>query len=276
MAGNSVIKDEVYKFFADYIFQNSGMVYAPQDYYRLESRINDLIRILAVESADDVYQMYKKNITPDMKAILINISTNNETYFFRDVKPFSLLAKTIFPEFFSKVTFGPLKIWSAASSTGQEAFSMLMSAQGVFSDSSYTRINISASDISSAALAKAKVGKYSNLDIQRGLPITMLMKHFTQVDEGNWQINENILSQVQFFEFNLLKNKFPSDTYHIIFCRNVLIYQDIKNKNAILNNVYNSLLPGGYLFLGNGESLIGVDTKFERVTIDGYTVFKKK
>jgi chemotaxis protein methyltransferase CheR len=275
MAGNSVIKDEVYKFFADYIFQNSGMVYAPQDYYRLESRINDLIRILAVESADDVYQMYKKNITPDMKAILINISTNNETYFFRDVKPFSLLAKTILPEFFSKVTFGPLKIWSAASSTGQEAFSMLMSAQGVFSDSSYTRINISASDISSAALKKAKVGKYSNLDIQRGLPITMLMKHFTQVDEGSWQINKNILSQVKFFEFNLLKDKFPSDAYHIIFCRNVLIYQDLKNKNAILNNIYDSLLPGGYLFLGNGESLIGVDTKFERLTIDGYTVFKK-
>jgi chemotaxis protein methyltransferase CheR len=186
-----------------------------------------------------------------------------------------IFSKNILPELFAKISFGPVNIWSAASSTGQEALSMLMSAQGLLNEASYSRLNIMASDISSKALAKAKTGVYSGLDVQRGLPITSLMKHFTQIENGDWQINKNILSKIKYFEFNLLKDSYPKNSYHIIFCRNILIYQEIKNKNAILNNIYDSLLSGGYLFLGNGESLIGVETKFERLTIDGYTIFKK-
>lgn len=275
MATSVIIKDEVYKFFADYIFQHSGMVYAPQDYYRLESRLNDLVRIFAVKTPEDVYEMYKKNITPDMKAVLINVSTNNETYFFRDVKPFTVFSKIIIPELIKKMPFGSLNIWSAASSTGQEAFSMLMSTHSALEEIGYSRLNINASDISSNALEKARKGVYTGLEIQRGLPINMLMKYFSQIDDGNWLINKNILSRVKFYEFNLLKDKYPENAYHVIFCRNILIYQEMKNKNLILNNIYDSLIPGGYLFLGNGESLIGVTTKFERITLDGYTVFKK-
>jgi chemotaxis protein methyltransferase CheR len=270
-----MIRDEIYKFFADYIFKNSGMVYAPVDYYRLESRINELVRIYAVPSAEEVYQMYKNNITPDMKAVLINISTNNETYFFRDVKPFTVLSKTVLPELFGRLTNSPINIWSAASSTGQESYSILMSADLNLQPAQVSRISIVASDISSEALIKARKAIYSSLDIQRGLPITVLMKYFKQLEENSWELDKKISSRVKFFEFNLLKDKFPVGFYHIIFCRNVLIYQERDNKNAILTNIYNALVPGGYLFLGNGESLIGVDVKFERVTIDNYTFYKK-
>lgn len=272
-----MIRDEIYKFFADYIFQYSGMVYSPTDYYRLESRLKDLVTILSVENVESVFQMYKTNITPDMKAVLINVSTNNETYFFRDVKPFKVFSTNIVPELLVRVTGNTqLNVWSAASSSGQEAFSMLMSAQNTLGDSGSSRLSLFASDISTNALNKAKKGLYNGLDVQRGLPITFLMKHFTQVENENWQINSNILSRVKFFEFNLLKDKFPKEMYHVIFCRNVLIYQDKDNKNKILNNVYDALTDGGYMFLGNGESLIGIDTSFERVTIDGYTFYKKE
>lgn len=235
-----MIRDEVYKFFADYIFKNSGMVYGQNDYYRLESRINELIRHYSLKNADEAYEMFKKNITPDMKAVLINISTNNETYFFRDGKPFTVLSKVILPELFSKINLGNLNVWSAASSTGQEAFSILMSAQGSLPESSFLRLNVVASDISTDALNKAKKGIYSNLDVQRGLPVTLLVKHFSQLEENSWKINSNILSRVKFFEFNLLKDPFPQNVYHIVFCRNILIYQERENKAAILKNIYNS------------------------------------
>lgn len=270
------IEDEVYKFFADYIFQHSGMVYAPGDYYRLETRLKDLVKILSVNSVDEVYQMYKKNITPDMKAVLINISTNNETYFFRDVKPFSVFSKSIFPEMIAKTSYkGAINVWSAASSTGQEALSILMSVQNSLGDEGLSRLSVFASDISTNALDKAKKGIYNGLDVQRGLPITLLMKYFTQIENENWQINKNLLSKIKFFEFNLLKDKYPKDLYHVVFCRNILIYQDKENKKDILNRIYESLAPDGYLLLGNGESLIGIDTPFVRITIDGYTIYQK-
>lgn len=270
-----MIKEEVYKFFSDYIFQHSGMVYASSDYYRLDARINELVKIFSLNSVDEVYEMYKKNITPDMKAVLINISTNNETYFFRDVKPFSVLTKLILPEILTKVPTGPITIWSAASSTGQEAYSMLMGIQSSAIASNLSRISVFGSDISTDALNKAKKGMYNGLDVQRGLPIALLMKFFTQGSDETWQINSELMGKVRFAEFNLLKDSFPKDNYHIIFCRNVLIYQEKENKNNILKNLYTALKPGGYLFLGNGESLIGIDTKFERVTFDGYTIYKK-
>ncbi len=270
-----MIRDEVYKFFSDYIFQHSGMVYSASDYYRLDARINELVKIFSAKSVDEVYDMYKKNITPDMKAVLINISTNNETYFFRDVKPFSVLTKQVLPEILAKIPTGTISIWSAASSTGQEAYSMLMGVQSSAISSAFSRLSLFCSDISTDALNKAKKGIYNGLDVQRGLPVSLLMKFFTQGEDENWQINKDIMAKTRFAEFNLLKDAFPKESYHIIFCRNVLIYQEKENKAAILKNLYSSLKPGGYLFLGNGESLIGIDIKFERVTMDGYTIYKK-
>jgi chemotaxis protein methyltransferase CheR len=270
-----MIRDEVYKFFSDYIFQHSGMVYSSTDYYRLDARINELVKVFSLASVDEVYEMYKKNITPDMRAVLINVSTNNETYFFRDVKPFSVLTKVVLPEILGHVPSGPINIWSAASSTGQEAYSMLMGIQSSAHASAFSRISIFGSDISTDALNKARKGNYNGLDVQRGLPIALLMKFFTQGADETWQINKDLLTKPKFAEFNLLKDTFPKDNYHVVFCRNVLIYQEKDNKAGILKNLYSSLKHGGYLFLGNGESLIGIDTLFERVTVDGYTIYKK-
>ena len=270
-----MIREEIYKFFADYIFANSGMVYSPTDYYRLDSRINELVKLFSVKDVEEIYEMYKKNITPDMKAVLINISTNNETYFFRDVKPFSVFSKQIIPEILKKSASAPINVWSAASSTGQETYSMIMSLQNSTTPAELGRIKFSASDISTDALNKAKKGIYNGLDVQRGLPAPLLVKYFTQLENNDWQINPDFVSKVKFYIFNLLKDQFPKETYDIIFCRNVLIYQNPVNKNQIINNLFSSLKPGGYLFLGNGESLIGNEAKFNRITMDGYTIYQK-
>lgn len=270
-----MIREEIYKFFADYIYSNTGMVYAPNEYYRLDSRINDLVKFLAVKDVEEVFKMYKTQITPDMRAILINISTNNETYFFRDVKPFSILVKNVIPDLVSKFPSGNISIWSAASSTGQEAFSILMSCLNQTDASTFSRINVSGSDISTDALKRAKAGIYNGLEVQRGLPIALLMKHFTQIENEQWKIDPTLMSKANFYEFNLLTGSYPKEAHHIIFCRNVLIYQNTENKKKILDNIFSSLKPGGYLFLGTGESLIGIQTDFERVSLDQGTVYKK-
>lgn len=270
-----MIRDEVYKFFADYIFNNTGMVYSPNEYYRLDSRINDLVKFLAAKDVDAVYSMYKTRITPDMRAILINISTNNETYFFRDVKPFSILTKNVLPEILERYSAGALNIWSAASSTGQEAYSILMSIKNSMRDEVFDRIQLNGSDISTEALKRAQAGIYNGLEVQRGLPIAMLMKFFNQMDTDVWKVNSELQTKTKFYEFNLVSDRYQKEQYHVVFCRNVLIYQNTENKKMILDNIYQSLKPGGYLFLGTGESLIGIQTEFERVAFESGAVYRR-
>ncbi len=270
------ISNEVYKFFADYIYNKTGINYTEKDYYRLDSRFRDLITFFELEDANQLYELYKENITPDMHAVLINISTNNETYFFRDKKPFKALIKHIIPELSKNKSIGFFNIWSAAASTGQEALSILMTLADK-NPEFYAKTKVDASDISKEALDKAKKGIYNGLDIQRGLPITTLMKHFIQMpDEENiWQVSKDLHSKINYFEFNLLNGIYNKSKYDVIYCRNVLIYQDKENKQVILEKIFEALKPGGYMILGNGESLIGMSLKFEKEMFDGLTLYRR-
>jgi len=270
-----VIRDEVYKFFADYIYKITGMVYLPSEYYRLDSRINELVKVFSLNSVDELYALYLKDITPDMKAVLVNISTNNETYFFRDVKPFTLLSRVVLPEVLTNFPNEEIKIWSSACSSGQEAYSMLMSIRNTADDASFNRCRIDGSDISEKALEKAKSGIYNGLEIQRGLPAALIIKYFSQLNDDSWSIDTTLKAKTNFFEFNLFTGVYPQEKYHIIFCRNILIYQDNENKGKILNSIYNSLKKDGILVLGAGESLIGIVAPFQQIQFDGYTVYKK-
>lgn len=271
------LKNKIYKFFSDYIYKESGMIYAEKDYYRLESRLKNLAEIFEIETDHDVYQLYQGTITPDMKAVLINISTNNETYFFRDVKPFKGLTNEAIPYILEKYPTTPtINIWSAACSFGQEAYSILMAIDKKCEASTFNKVVIDATDISTEALEKAQTGVYNGLDVQRGLPITELMKYFEQLKDEDWKIQPRLTAKLNFSELNLLKDDFPVSKYHIIFCRNVLIYQDKQNKNDIFNRLFKALKPDGFLFLGNGESIIGMDTELERFDMKEITVYHKK
>lgn len=272
------MKENIYKFFADYVYKHSGISYKPGDYYRLDSRFITLQKHFSVETPEQLHQLFLQNVTPAMHTILIDVFTNNETYFMRDTKPFKALAKGMLPDITSKMTLpGPISLWSCACSTGQEVYSIIMATETFGSSELMERLRIDASDISTEALAKAKAGIYSALEVQRGLPANLLIKYFEKVDgQELWGVKQNLKSKVNFSLFNLLTGTFPQNKYNIIFCRNVLIYQEAENKKKILENLYHALKPDGYLVFGAGESLIGVHLPFEQIEFEGAFVYRKK
>ncbi len=250
---------EVYKFFSEYVYKHTGILYKEQDYYRLDARFNTLIKEFDLKDVSELYHLYIQKITPEMHTTLIDLCTNNETYFMRDLKPFKAFAKEgmsyLKEKFPNDLSYN---FWSAACSTGQEPLSLLMALDSFGDNFNLDKVRLEASDISSEALKKAQSGVYTGLEVQRGLPANLLIKYFTQ-EEESWKIDPSLLKRISFKSLNLLTDNFPLTQYHIIFIRNVLIYQDMDNKRKILAKVCDALKPGGLMFMGAGESLIGVD-----------------
>ena len=272
-----MIKNEIYKFFSDYVYKHTGICYKENDYYRLDGRFNTLVKRFELKDVEELYALYIQKITPEMHQVLIDLCTNNETYFMRDLKPFKAFANEgyayLLETFPATLSYS---IWSAACSTGQEPYSILMALESFGKGIDLNKIRMSASDISSEALAKAKKGIYSGLEVQRGLPANLLIEYFSQVEE-QWQVQKSFVDKVAFKSFNLLTGTFPIVQEHVIFCRNVLIYQDMENKKAILKNICDALRPGGLLFMGAGESLIGVDVPIKQLQLGkAYCYAKEK
>lgn len=267
---NEVVDPQVYKFFANYVFEKTGIFYPEKDYYRLDSRLLKLQKHYKCESIAKLYEKYKNHLTIDMEMFLIDICTNNETYFFRDQKPFDALVKEIIPNILKDRA--SLNIWSCASSTGQEALSIVMSIK----EAGITKpFSIDASDISDQALTKAKSGVYTGLDVQRGLPIQLLVKYFDAVEGGSWRAKSEIHSPITYSKFNLFNGLYKRDYYDVIFCRNVLIYQNQENKQMILEKLTSSLRPNGIILMGAGESLIGIKSELKQTSLENGIVFQK-
>ena len=248
----SEIKNREYKFFADYIFDNSGIYYSEEDYYRLDSRIKALCEHFKLDTPQALYNLYQGKISMEMHNLLIDTATNNETYFFRDNKPFTAVLEVVKNTIAEK---GHCKIWSLGCSTGQEPYSILMTLleNGV----DLNTISLRASDISDQALAKAKSGTYNMIEIQRGLPALMMVKYFKQ-EEREWKIREDLRSKINFDKFNIIKDTYPASEFDLILCRNVIIYQTVENKKRIVMNIFDALKIGGFFGMGSGESLIGI------------------
>lgn len=270
-----MISNEIYKYFAGIVYKKTGIHYPEKDFYRLDSRLYTLMTNFNCSSIEELYSLYKKNITSQMEQVLVDLSTNNETYFFRDQKPFDALTNDIIPRLLNENSHRAISIWSCASSTGQEPLSILMSISEKCPTLSLNQINFEATDISENALAKAKSGTYSNLDVQRGLPIDLLVKYFENNEkDSSWSVKSDLLKHVDYSEFNLLTGMFPVNKYDVIFCRNVLIYQDSQNKDKIIHQLLSALKPHGYLIMGAGESMIGTTVKYTQETISGMMVFR--
>ncbi len=268
------ISNEIYKYFADIIYKNTGIVYLERDYFRLESRVVNLCKEFGVEDAKSLYTMFIQNTTADMLSKLLDIGTNNESYFFRDDKQFKAFFNEIAPIYLDK-SHGNLSIWCAASSFGQEPYSIYMGLNDKFS-SKMSSISIEATDISNHALERAKKGNYDGIEIQRGLPITTLMKYFSQEENETWTICKEARDKIHYSKFNLLSGIYPSQKYDVIFCRNVLIYQNEENRKDILKRLVTSLRPNGFLLLGSGESLIGMGVNLKSTNFNGSYVYKNE
>lgn len=271
---NDRIDNKVYKFFADYILQHTGIVYEENEYYRLEKRLQDLANEFGHKNIMDLYNTIHHHISGRIHDRLIQLATNNETYFFRDDNHFKILNKLIIPELNKlKGLNCSLNIWSAGCSSGQEPYSILINLIENYPGQSS---QIYGTDICSTILARAQKAIYSDLDIQRGMPIKILIKYFNQLPDDAWQLKPEFRSKVNFGAINLLLDDFPSSLYDIIFCRNVLIYQNLENKKSIIKKFFRSLRTGGYLIMGSGESLPDANNEFKKVFTEGGLVFKKE
>lgn len=254
-----------FQLFCDIVKSRSGLVLTEEKIYLLESRLVPLARRRGLENlaalADEVRRYNDERLLEEITEAM----TTNETFFFRDTKPFDTFRDVVLPQLLSaRAAKKSLRIWNAACSTGQEPYSLAMLLKEQAAKMAGWRVEIMATDISHEVLEKAKAGLYSQFEVQRGLPIQLLMKHFQQVGEM-WQIDSSIRAMVKFQPKNLLEDLGNLGQFDVIFCRNVLIYFDQPTKSQVLTQVHNILAEDGALFLGGAETVLGICDSFKPV-----------
>lgn len=272
-----MFNEEIMKFFAKYIESQLGITYVEANYFQLEHRLKDISTQLGFAGVDELYQKAKLSIEGQMKSLILDLSTNNETSFFRDGAIFKCLSRVIVPEILSKQSYPSLKIWSAASSSGQEAYSILMElAQARITNPSWPEPYLLASDVSDTILKRAQNAVYTQLEVQRGLPARLLVQYFEKEGEMNWKIKEDLKKNVEYRKINLLDNWAHIGPFDIVFCRNVLIYQSVENKKRVIEKIHDLLTPNGVMVLGAAESLFGISDRFKQRNEEGAVFYQKQ
>ncbi|WP_291688375.1 protein-glutamate O-methyltransferase CheR [Bradyrhizobium sp.] len=250
-----------YDFLRKLLKERSGLDLSADKQYLVESRLIPLARRAGLPGIAELVAKIKagaEKLTSDV----VEAMTTNETFFFRDKIPFDHLREAILPALVqARASRRSLRIWCAASSTGQEPYSIAMCVKE-FAALSGWRVEIVATDLSQEVLEKSKAGIYSQFEVQRGLPIHMLVKYFTQTGEL-WQLNADIRAMVQHRQLNLLQDFSHLGTFDVIFCRNVLIYFDQDTKAGIFDRLSRMLEPDGVLALGAAESVVGISDAFK-------------
>jgi len=238
----------------------------------------DLSLLMSVESLEKLYTLAETGITGQFKQLLLDLATNNETSFFRDMKVFKAIESLVLPGFLQNEPSGAeMRIWSGASSTGQEALSLsIMITEWNLRAPKPIRYSILGTDISERILLRAKKAEYSQLEVQRGLPTPFLLKYFQKNEQDRWTASPSITKPVEFRKQNLLDPFEFSGKFHLILLRNVLIYQPLPNKIEILKRVTEKLAPGGVLILGSGESLLGLSSDYYQTAYEGAVICLKK
>jgi chemotaxis protein methyltransferase CheR len=243
----------------------SGLLLSADKQYLVESRLLPVARKSGFASLGDLIHALRVGHDDALMTAVVEAMTTNETFFFRDKIPFDHFRTVIMPALLaSRRASRSIRIWCAAASTGQEPYSLVMCLKAMERELAGWRVEILATDLSNDVLEKARQGLYSQFEVQRGLPIQLLLKHFTQVGEL-WQIAPDIRSQVKYRQFNLLGDFSQLGLFDVIFCRNVLIYFDQQNKIDVLNRMSRSMLNDSYLVLGAAETVIGLVDSFKTV-----------
>jgi len=255
-----------FKLLADLVKVKSGLVLNQEKAYLLESRLAPLARARSLKDMDSLVAELRSKKDPKLETEIIEAMTTNESLFFRDTKPFDLFRDVVLPSIMhERRASKTIRIWSAACSSGQEPYSLGMLLKEAGAKLAGWRIEIVATDLSVDILDKAESGVFSQFEVQRGLPITMLVKYFKQ--EGDkWVISNSIRSMVQFQQFNLLDSMDSLGVFDIVFCRNVLIYFDKDTKGDVLSRMSNIMRPHSVLYLGGAETVIGITDKFQPVS----------
>jgi len=256
------MKPENFAWLCRYLQENTGLVLGSDKMYLVESRLMPVARKHLVDGLDALIETLRSRRPRELERDVIDAMMTNESFFFRDGKPFEQFRQFVLPRMLqSRATERTIRIWSAACSTGQEPYSIAMILKEEEAKLAGWKVDIIATDISHEALARARSGIYSQFEVQRGLPIQLLIKYFTQ-DGDRWQIVPELRAMVQFREFNLLDDFGPLGRFDVVFCRNVLIYFDQATKASILERISRIMAPDGLLYLGGAETVLGVTDRF--------------
>jgi chemotaxis protein methyltransferase CheR len=254
------LSDSNFQYFLDFIQKSSGLVLETNQLYLIQNRLAPVLQQYKISSLNDLVDRLKQR---DMllSQLVIESLVTHESSFFRDKKVYDYFAEQCLPPLLSNATVtSPIKIWSAACSSGQEPYSIAMlikehaSKVGVANEK--ISCKILATDLSEKILEKAKSMTYTHFEIQRGLPASFLIKHFKK-DGVNWKINQELRDLIQFQTYNLIQPaRVINEAFHAIFCRNVLIYFNEKDKLNVIQHLNSKLKPGGVMILGSSEFIL--------------------
>jgi chemotaxis protein methyltransferase CheR len=254
-----------YDYLRKLLKERSGLVLSSDKQYLVESRLLPIARKSGLTGLGELVQKIK---TPGTEALIVEVveaMTTNESFFFRDKIPFDHFRDAIMPSLVAaRAKQRRVRIWCAAASTGQEPYSLAMCLKEMAGQISGWRVEIIATDLSQEVLEKAKAGIYSQFEVQRGLPIQLLVKYFTQIGE-TWQIAPEIRSMVQYRPFNLLSDFGQLGIFDVVYCRNVLIYFDQPTKVDVLERIARIAEPDGFLVLGAAETVVGLTEAFKPI-----------
>lgn len=247
---------------AEIVKKRSGLILTSDKEYLLESRLSPLARKEGFASLDALFSALRTRRDENLMWRVTEALTTNETFFFRDKTPFDHLTNEIIPNLIkSRPNGGPLRIWSAACSSGQEPYSIAMVLDQHRELSHKFKIEIIATDICTKVLEKAKAGLFSQFEVQRGLPVKLMVEYFQKTGDS-WKISQKLQDVIQFRRFNLLDDFRILGKFDIIFCRNVLIYFDQAQKQNILGRMAQQTQDGAYLLLGASETVLGMTDAF--------------
>ena len=254
------------KIVAQYIQSISGIYLDQSKSYLFETRLSSIAESNGCKSYQELCVKSKRDATKKLERQIVDAISTNETLFFRDKGPFELLQHKILPEVIDARSAKsslrvPIKIWSAASSTGQELYSIAIVAKELLKDVSNYSLTLLGTDISDSAVTQASYGKYNKFEIERGLDRKFLQKYFSLVGDS-WKIKDEIRAMVRFKKLNLMLPFSALGKFDIIFCRNVAIYFTLEDRKKLFNKLADSLADDGYLVIGSTESLTGVCPRF--------------
>ncbi len=266
-----VIDSANYRFLQEHVYAETGIVLEHDKHYLFDSRLTPIVRQLGLASINDLCALLHTKGRTDLSRQVVEAMTTNETYFFRDPAHYDGIRTVLLPRLRQdRQDTRKLRFWSAAASTGQEAYSlaMLLLQEG-FGD---WNIQILGTDFSSQALERARSGTYQQIEVNRGLPAALLIKHFRRAGV-NWQLSDAVRQMVRFETIDLRKSMRALGPFDLVFCRNVMIYFDAATKKKMLQELHGTLFRNGWLLLGGAETAFGAEEWFDKQNIGAATVY---
>lgn len=254
-----------YDFLRAYLKVRSGLVLSADKQYLVESRLLPVARKAGLANLAELVAVLKLAQDSSLSTTVVEAMTTNESFFYRDKVPFEHFRLTIMPALLAaRRSSRSIRIWCAAAATGQEPYSLAMCLKELEAQIAGWRIELLATDLSGEVLEKARSGLYTQFEVQRGLPIQLLIKHFVQFGEW-WQIAPELRAMVRYRQLNLLADFSQLGSFDLIFCRNVLIYFDQETKTDVLNRLARVIAGDGYLVLGAAETVVGLTDRFKMI-----------